>query len=387
MDGPTSRWNRDFRRCLALVVLLQHVMTPTPPVGAQQITPTGANVTATPALLGNVTTSSALPGNENTTSNQPENINVTQSQQTGISTNATITTSLLGNATNSTTMNPLLGNITNITMTLALPGNETNSTTMNPMPFGNNTNLTTVNALPSNNTNMTTVNPLLGNATEMTTLFPVVNVTNDTVVNDALAPLFDWSVIGIIIACSVLGFIQLLLLGLCCFLYVRKRKSASEKIGSKESLRPRDENDNRKSIMKSTNDGARDNKTKSEHRVTIVENKEELLAKTVPTPAAQRRVLKTDNSGIGGLYFPSRYKMPTTNKPPPTRMYSVQAHIGGKPVTFVRPVDRPQSAPPPPGWMERFSQYLKEVGATATHSGRGETATPSGSGETAKSEN
>ncbi|XP_035688956.1 uncharacterized protein LOC118424489 [Branchiostoma floridae] len=378
MDGLTSRCSRDFRRYLVLLVLLQHALSTTPPVGAQQVTPTagsGSNVTATPALLGNVTASSALLGNENTTSN---NINVTQSQQTGNSTIAT-TTSLLGNTTNSislpsnitnsTTTTPLLSNSTNATMTFTLPGNNTNITTINPTTLGNNnTNLTTVNALPGNSTNLTTVNPLLGNAT---TLFPVGNVTNGTTGNDDLAPSFDWSVIGIIIACSVFGFLQLLLLGLCCFLYVRKRKSASEKIGSKESLRPRDENDlegRRKSIMKSNKDGTTDKKTKSEHRVTIVENKEELLAKTVPTPASQRRVLKADNSGIGGLYFPQRYKMPTSNKPPPTRMYSVQAHIGGKPVTFVRPVDRPASEPPPPGWMERFSQYLKEVGATATSS-------------------
>eukprot|EP00058_Branchiostoma_floridae_P011407 XP_002596895.1 hypothetical protein BRAFLDRAFT_76404 [Branchiostoma floridae] len=346
-------------------------MTTTPPVGAQQVTPTsgsGSNVTATPVLPGNATTS--LPGNENTTSN---NINVTQSQQTGNSTNTMTIASLLGNTTNSislpsnvtnsTTMNPLLGNSTNATMTFTLPSNNTNITTSLTTLGNNNTNLTTVNPLPGNNTNLTTVNPLLGNST---TLLPV-----GTTGNDDLAPLFDWSVIGIIIACSVFGFLQLLLLGLCCYIYVRKRKSASEKIGSKESLRPRDDNDlegRRKSIMKSTKDGTTDKKTKSEHRVTIVENKEELLAKTVPTPATQRRILKADNSGIGGLYFPQRYKMPTNNKPPPTRMYSVQAHIGGKPVTFVRPVDRPVSEPPPPGWMERFSQYLKEVGATATSS-------------------
>ncbi|XP_078655714.1 uncharacterized protein LOC144902277 [Branchiostoma floridae x Branchiostoma belcheri] len=378
MDGLATR-ERDFRRCLALMVLLQSVLSVTPPADAQ-VTRT---VTATPALPGNVTASSALPGNGNTTSNRPDNINATQSQRLGNSTNATTTSSpgnatnlrsisLPSNVTNSTTMNPLPGNDTNIATTSPLPSNETNATTVNPTMFPNNTNLTTVQStLPGNNTNLTTVTPLLSNGTSMTSLFPHVNATNNTAGSDALPPLqWDWSVIGVIVACSVLGFLQLLLLGLCCFLWVRKRKSSALKIGSKESLRPRDESDKegrRKSIMKSTKDGSRDKRTKSPHRVTIVENKEELMARTVPTPASQRRVLKSDNSGIGGLYFPPRYKMPENKRPPATNMYSVQAHINGKPVTFVRPLDTPEPTPPA-GWLERFSRYLKEVG-TATSSG------------------
>ncbi|XP_019617523.1 PREDICTED: uncharacterized protein LOC109464874 [Branchiostoma belcheri] len=371
MDGLATR-ERDFRRCLALMVLLQYVLTITPPADAQvtrTVTATPAspgNFTASSALPGNVTASSTLPGNGNATSNRPDNINATQSQRLGNFTTTNLRSiSLPSNVTNSTTMNP--GNNTDIATTSSLPSNDTNATTVNPTMFSNNTNLTTVqSALPGNNTNLTTVTPLLGNGTSMTSLFPHVNATNGTAGSDALPPLqWDWSVIGVIVACSVLGFLQLLLLGLCCFLWVRKRKSSALKIGSKESLRPRDESDKdarRKSIMKSTKDGSRDKRTKSPHRVTIVENKEELMARTVPTPASQRRVLKSDNSGIGGLYFPPRYKMPENKRPPATNMYSVQAHINGKPVTFVRPLDTPEPTPPA-GWLERFSRYLKEVGA------------------------